>query len=71
MAQVRAAIATAFASHNRLLREKDRARSLTTLLQRMGGAVFVVDGDGRITANDVKVCMPQCTRASCATQAAQ
>jgi hypothetical protein len=29
------------------------------------------DVDGRITANDVKVCMPQCTRASCATQAAQ
>jgi len=48
-AQVRAAIATAFASHGRLLREKQRARSLTGMLQRMGGAVFVVDGDGRIT----------------------
>lgn len=48
-AQVRAAIATAFASHGRLLREKERTRSLTGMLQRMGGAVFVVDGDGRIT----------------------
>ncbi len=48
-AQVRAAIATAFASHGRLLREKDRTRSLTTMLQRMGGAVFVVDGEGKIT----------------------
>ena len=26
------------------------------------------DGDGRITPNDMKVCMAQCTRASCATQ---
>lgn len=26
------------------------------------------DGDGRITPNDVKVCLPQCTRPSCATQ---
>ncbi|MGE3171350.1 MAG: response regulator [Planctomycetota bacterium] len=48
-AQVRAAIATAFASHGRLQKEKDRTRSLTAMLQRMGGAVFVVDGDGRIT----------------------
>lgn len=48
-AQVRAAISTAFASHGRLLREKDRTRSLTSMLQRMGGAVFVVDGDGKIT----------------------
>lgn len=48
-AQVRAAIATAFASHGRLLQEKQRSTSLATLLQRMGGAVFVVDVDGRIT----------------------
>ena len=26
------------------------------------------DGDGRITPNDVKMCIPQCTRANCATQ---
>ena len=26
------------------------------------------DGNGRITPNDVKVCIPQCTRANCAVQ---
>jgi hypothetical protein len=26
------------------------------------------DGNGRITPNDVKMCIPQCTRANCATQ---
>jgi hypothetical protein len=26
------------------------------------------DGDGRITPNDVKVCIPKCTRANCAIQ---
>ena len=26
------------------------------------------DGDGRITPNDVKMCIPKCTRANCATQ---
>jgi predicted glycosyltransferase/CheY-like chemotaxis protein len=48
-AQVRAAIATAFASHRRLQQEKGRASALVSLLQPMGGAVFVVDREGRIT----------------------
>lgn len=47
--QLRTTIATAFASHRRLMHEKDRARSLTAILQGMGSAVFVVDGDGLIT----------------------
>lgn len=48
-AQVRAAISTAFASHGRLQKEQQRTSSLAALLQRVGGAVFVIDNKGRIT----------------------
>ncbi len=48
-AQVRAAISTAFASHARLVTEQRRNRSLQSMLERIGGAVFVVDGDDRVT----------------------
>ncbi|MEQ1633867.1 MAG: response regulator [Planctomycetota bacterium] len=48
-AQVRAAISTAFASHARLVTEQRRNRSLQSMLERMGGAVFVVDGEDRVT----------------------
>lgn len=48
-AQVRAAIATAFASHSRLQQERQKSLSLQTMLQRLGGAVFLVDEQDRIT----------------------
>lgn len=48
-AQVRAAISTAFASHARLQTEQRRNRSLQSMLGRLGGAVFVVDGQDRVT----------------------
>jgi CheY-like chemotaxis protein len=48
-AQVRAAIATAFASHARLVQERQRSTSLQAMLERIGGPVFLVDGEDRIT----------------------
>lgn len=48
-AQVRAAIATAFASHARLQQERQKTMSLTAMLERLGGAVFLVDDQDRIT----------------------
>ncbi len=48
-AQVRAAIATAFASHARLQQERQKSMSLQAMLQRLGGAVFLVDDQDRIT----------------------
>lgn len=46
-----------------------------SLISRARGQVALVpvdardgDGDGRISPNDVKACIPKCTRASCATQ---
>ena len=48
-AQVRAAIATAFASHARLVQERQRSHSLQAMLERIGGAVFLLDATDRIT----------------------
>lgn len=48
-AQVRAAIATALASHARLQSEKQKSVSLQAMLEKLGGAVFLVDDQDRIT----------------------
>ncbi|MEO2164429.1 MAG: response regulator [bacterium] len=48
-AQVRAAIATAFASHAKLQREREHARSLGGVLTHIGGALFLIDGNNEIT----------------------
>ncbi len=48
-AQVRAAITTALASHSRLQKERMQARSLGDVLERVGGALFLLDAENRIT----------------------
>jgi len=47
--QVRAAISTAFASHARLTIERRQARSLSSVLEHVGGALFLIDGDDRVS----------------------
>ncbi len=48
-AQVRAAIATAFASHAKLQHEREQARSLSGVLSHIGGALFLIDHKDEIT----------------------
>ena len=47
--QVRAAISTAFASHARLYREREQVRSLGGVLESVGGPLFLVDSDNRVS----------------------
>lgn len=47
--QVRAAISTAFASHARLNREREQVRSLGGVLESVGGPLFLVDSDNRVS----------------------
>jgi PAS domain S-box-containing protein len=46
--QVRAAIATALANHAKLQGQRNQAQALGTVLERVGGALFLVDGADRI-----------------------
>ncbi len=47
--QVRAAIATGLASHAKLLKERQQKRSLSNVLERVGGALFMLDRDDRVS----------------------
>ncbi|NOT32063.1 MAG: response regulator [Planctomycetes bacterium] len=46
---VRAAISTAMGSHQRLSRARGEARTLSSIVESMGDALFVLDESGRIT----------------------
>jgi PAS domain S-box-containing protein len=47
--QVRAAIATAFASHAKLVKERVQNRSLSSALEQVGGAMFMLDQQDRVS----------------------
>ena len=47
--QVRAAIATGFASHAKLVKEREQNRSLSSALEQVGGAMFMLDEQDRVS----------------------